>query len=82
VIQYRLEHEYGAKCSYEPVNLYKACWVSCEEPVALKEFLNRRSRDIARDNHGQLVFLAESAWTLKMAQENHPKIKFHFKSEF
>jgi peptide chain release factor 3 len=82
VIQYRLEHEYGAKCSYEPVNLHKACWVSSSKPAALKEFLARRKRDIARDKHGQLVFLAESAWALKMAQENHPEVEFHFKSEF
>ena len=27
VIQYRLEHEYGAKCSYENFPIYKACWV-------------------------------------------------------
>jgi peptide chain release factor 3 len=82
VIKYRLENEYGASCGYEPVNLYKACWVSCEDEKALKEFRQRRRRDIAHDTHGQLVFLAESAWALQMAQENHPKIKFHFTSEF
>ncbi|MEO0902280.1 MAG: peptide chain release factor 3, partial [Bacteroidota bacterium] len=27
VIQYRLEHEYGAKCTYENFPVYKACWV-------------------------------------------------------
>ncbi len=81
VIQYRLEHEYGASVNYEPLNLHKACWVSCDDPQKLKEFLSRRKRDIARDKHGQLVFLAESAWTLKMAQENFPEIEFHFTSE-
>ena len=30
VIQYRLEHEYGAKCSYENLNVFKACWVECK----------------------------------------------------
>ncbi len=82
VIQYRLEHEYGAKCSYEPVNLHKACWVTCDDEKAMKEFIQRRKRDLARDKHGQLVYLAESAWSLQMAQENHPKVQFHFKSEF
>ncbi|MCB0616171.1 MAG: peptide chain release factor 3, partial [Phaeodactylibacter sp.] len=82
VIQYRLEHEYGARCSYEPLNLYKACWVSCDDEKALKEFLDRRRKDIARDKHGQLVYLAESAWSLKMSKENHPKVQFHLKSEF
>lgn len=82
VIQYRLEHEYGAACTYEPVNLYKACWISCNDAAAMKEFLERRKRDLAKDKQGNLVFLAESAWTLQMAQENHPKIQFHFTSEF
>jgi len=82
VIQYRLEHEYGASVTYEPLNLYKACWVTCDDPVALKEFLKRRARDIARDKQGNLVYLAESAWSLKMAQENHPKVRFHFTSEY
>ena len=27
VIQYRLENEYNAKCRWEPVSLYKACWI-------------------------------------------------------
>ncbi len=82
VIQYRLKHEYGASCHYEPVNLHKACWIECDDKAALKEFLSRRKKDIAKDKQGQLVFLAESAWVLKMAQENHPKVKFHFKSEY
>ena len=82
VIQYRLEHEYGASCRYEPVSLFKACWISSEDPDALKEFQSRRKRDIAKDKDGNLVFLAESAWMLNMAKENHPKIDFHFTSEF
>lgn len=81
VIQYRLQHEYGASCRYEPVNLYKACWVTCPDPKVFHEFLSRRNRDIARDKDGHLVFLAESPWTLKMAQENHPEVGFHFTSE-
>ena len=27
VIKYRLEHEYGAKCSYENISISKACWI-------------------------------------------------------
>ncbi|MEL7120070.1 MAG: peptide chain release factor 3 [Bacteroidota bacterium] len=81
VIQYRLEHEYGASCSYEPVHLHKACWISSKDEKKLKEFVQKRKRDIARDKDGQLVFLAESAWALQMQQENYPDIEFHFTSE-
>lgn len=82
VIQYRLKHEYGASCNYEPVNLHKACWVECDDPVQFKAFSSRRRRDMAKDKDGKPVFMAESAWTLKMAQENFPEIKFHFQSDF
>jgi peptide chain release factor 3 len=81
VIQYRLQNEYGASVSYEPVNLHKACWITYEDDKAFKEFEVRRRRDLAKDKDGKLVYMAESAWALKMAQENHPDIQFHFTSE-
>ncbi len=81
VIQYRLKHEYGASCQYEPVNLHKACWISGSDE-AIKGLVSKRKRDMAKDKHGNWVFLAESSWTLQMAQENHPEVSFHFKSEF
>ncbi len=81
VIQYRLEHEYGATAVYEPTNLHKACWVTAEDPKEMKAFIDRRKSNIAKDKEGRLVFLADSAWMLQMAQENHPKIRFHMTSE-
>ncbi len=81
VIQYRLEHEYGAKCIYEHTNLHKACWVTCDDPKEFKEFQSRRKKDLAKDKDGNLVYLAESAWALKMAQDNHPEVEFHFTSD-
>jgi peptide chain release factor 3 len=40
VIQYRLEHEYGAKCSYENFPVHKACWVKPDDTKSdeFKEF--------------------------------------------
>ncbi len=81
VIQYRLKHEYTASCDYEPVNLYKALWVTSTDKKALAEFEERRYRDIAHDKHGATVFLAESAWVLSTVQEQFPKISFHNTSE-
>lgn len=81
VIQHRLESEYGAKCRYEHVNLYKACWVRSDDPKAFEEFKERRKRDIAKDKDGAWVFLAETAWTLQTVQENFPKIEFRFISD-
>lgn len=81
VIKYRLLNEYGASCDYEPVNFHKACWVSSNNDAALKEFTIKRKRDLALDKDGQLVFMAESAWSLQMAQDNHPDVEFRFTSE-
>jgi peptide chain release factor 3 len=81
VIQYRLEHEYGAKCAYEPMNMYKACWLQWDDDQKFKEFKSRRRNDLATDKDGNLVFMAETAWALKMAQENHPGIIFSFLNE-
>ncbi|TVR77548.1 MAG: peptide chain release factor 3 [Saprospirales bacterium] len=81
VIQYRLEHEYGAKCGYEPISLHKACWVKSKDKTALEEFRKRRKNNLALDKKGQLVFLAESQWALQRVQEAHPEIEFFFKSE-
>ena len=38
VIQYRLEHEYNAKCRWEPVHLYKACWIESDDADELDNF--------------------------------------------
>ena len=83
VIQYRLEHEYGAKCTYEPIGIHKACWIEADEKSdEFKEFARLKQRFMARDNHGQMVFLADSAFTIHMTQEKFPNVKLHFISEW
>ncbi len=82
VIQYRLEHEYGAKCSYEQYPAYKACWIESEDDDQLAEFSRLKARYLARDKFDRLVFLADSSFSLNMAKEKFDKLKFHYKSEF
>lgn len=83
VIQYRLEHEYGAKCTYEPIAIHKACWVEADEKSEeYKEFAKLKYRFLARDKYDQLVFLADSAFTIQMNQDKFPNVKLHYISEF
>jgi peptide chain release factor 3 len=84
VIQYRLEHEYGAKCSYESINVHKACWVEPDDPKSeeFSEFKRVKSKFLAKDKSDQLVFLADSEFSLQMTQQKYPSITFHFTSEF
>ena len=82
VIQYRLKHEYGASCKFVPMNIYKACWITGNDPQKLKAFITSKQRHVAKDKEGKLVFMAESKAWLQMVQENFPDIDFHFTSEF
>jgi peptide chain release factor 3 len=82
VIEYRLEHEYTAKCRWESISLHKACWIESEDKAVLDDFKKRKYNKMATDKQGRDVFLADSAFILDMAQRDFPKIKFHFTSEF
>ena len=82
VIQYRLENEYNAKCRWEPVHLYKACWIDSDDAAELESFKKRKYQYMAKDKDGRDVFLADSGYVLQMAQEDFKKIRFHFTSEF
>jgi peptide chain release factor 3 len=84
VIQYRLEHEYGAKCSYENLNVHKAAWVEPKDTKSEEfiEFKRVKQRFLAKDKQGQLVFLADSKFSLQMTEQKYPSIKFHLTSEF
>lgn len=82
VIQYRLENEYNAKCRWEPVHLYKACWIESDNEEELENFKRRKYQYMAKDREGRDVFLADSQYVLSMAQQDFEHIKFHFTSEF
>ena len=82
VIQYRLENEYNAKCRWEPIHLYKACWIESDDEKELENFKKRKYQYMAKDREGRDVFLADSGYVLQMAQEDFKNIRFHFTSEF
>ncbi|MDE6812377.1 MAG: peptide chain release factor 3, partial [Duncaniella sp.] len=71
-----------AQCRWEPISLYKACWIESDAPEALAAFKKRKFQLMAVDKEGRDVFLADSNYVLQMAQNDFPKIRFHFTSEF
>jgi peptide chain release factor 3 len=81
VIQYRLEHEYGAKATFLSKRYHKACWLT-GDPVKLDEFKRIKAIDMATDKDGLEVYLAPSAFILDMERRNFPEITFHTTSEF
>ena len=84
VIQYRLEHEYGAKCTYESFPIFKACWIEPEDENndEYKEFLRVKQKYLAKDKKGQAVFLADSSFSLEMTKQKYPSVTLHYTSEF
>jgi len=82
VIQYRLEHEYGAKCSFQPVNYHKAYWLTSDNKDKLNEFIRLKHGNIVYDKDENPVFLAQSAWIIKLESKDNPEITFHENSEF
>ncbi len=81
VIKYRLENEYGAKCTFEPKSYYKACWITTTDPAKLAEFLRIKGNNIVKDKEDRDVFLAPSQFMLDMEKQNYPELSFHFTSE-
>jgi peptide chain release factor 3 len=82
VIQYRLEHEYGAKCEFQPKPYHKACWLVSDNEEKLGEFRRIKANDIVVDKDNNEVYLAPSPFLLKMEMDNFPEITFHVTSEF
>ncbi|MVO07590.1 peptide chain release factor 3 [Flavobacterium sp. TP390] len=84
VIQYRLEHEYGAKCIYENFPAHKACWVKPKDPKneEFKEFRRVKQKFLGHDKYGQLVFLADSEFSIQMTKQKYPSVELFFTSDF
>jgi len=66
------------------LNVHKAAWVEPqdEKNEEFKEFKRVKQRFLAKDKQGQLVFLADSKFSLQMTEQKYPSIKFHLTSEF
>lgn len=82
VIQYRLQHEYNASCSFQPLNFYKACWFTSDNKEMMDEFIRLKSNYVVWDRNKDLVFLAQTPGILQITKDNYPDIEFHFTSEF
>ncbi|MFW5715249.1 MAG: peptide chain release factor 3 [bacterium] len=82
VINYRLEHEYGASCRFEALSFAQACWITSDDPKKLKDFIRFKESKIAYDAEQNPVYFAETQWMLRTVIEDNPDIEFHFTSEF
>jgi peptide chain release factor 3 len=82
VIQFRMLHEYGAQCEFQPMRIWKAHWVTSADRAQMTRFLSLQGSSIAYDRDEHPVFLPEGTWALKAARDMFPSIMFHTTSEF
>lgn len=81
VIQYRLAHEYGAQCRFDPLDFFKACWISSSKPGVLDAFTKQHRRNVIKDIAGRPVYAAETQWQLDRVISEHPDILFQTSAE-
>lgn len=77
VVAYRLKDEYKVDCSYEPISIYTARWVSSNNVSKLEEFKRKAAENIAIDGGGHLTYLAPTRVNLSLMEERWPDIQFH-----
>ena len=77
VLAERLQAEYGLPVSFEH-SRFKICrWISADDPLDLDKFQRAFPASIAEDLDHAPVYLAQSAWSLRYAQEKWPQIHFN-----
>ncbi len=76
VVAYRLREEYSVEAIYEPVNIYSARWVECDDERFLAQFRSKVADNLALDGGGHLTYLAPTRVNLGLTQERYPQVFF------
>ena len=76
VMQFRLEHEYGAPCKFEPVRFKYPRWLTGPE-AEIERVLDWHGHMRLYDTKGNPLVLFENEWALKSALNRETKVVFH-----
>ncbi|PCJ33076.1 MAG: peptide chain release factor 3 [Gammaproteobacteria bacterium] len=76
VVVHRLKGEYKVDCIYEPVQVYTARWIYCDDEKMLDEFKKKASLNLALDGAGGLTYIAPTRVNLDLTMERWPDIEF------
>lgn len=76
VVAYRLKDEYKVEAIYEPVNVYTARWIICDDPRKLEEFRKKAAEHLSVDGGGHLTYLAPTRVNLSLMEERWPDLEF------
>ncbi len=76
VVAYRLKDEYKVEALYEPVNVFTARWITCDDPRKLEEFRKKAAEHLSVDGGGHLTYLAPTRVNLALMEERWPELQF------
>lgn len=76
VVVHRLKGEYSVDCIYEPVQVYTARWIYCDDEKKLNEFKKKAAINLAIDGSGGLTYIAPTRVNLDLTMERWPEIEF------
>lgn len=76
VVRQRLKDEYKVDCIYEPVKVFTARWVDCDDARKLEEFRRKCGDSLAKDGGGYLTYLATTRVNLTLTEERWPDVVF------
>ena len=76
VVAYRLKDEYKVEARYEPVNVYTARWVVCDDARKLEDFRRKAAEQLSVDGGGHLTYLAPTRVNLSLMEERWPDLEF------
>ncbi len=76
VLADRIRTEYDLPVVYEPTSLHTARWIAATDPRELERFLVAHQGAVAEDFAGHPVYLAPSAFRLKVTIEDWPRLQF------
>ena len=76
VLADRLQNEYSLPMGFEAAPCEAVRWISSDNAVALKTFIDKNRSAVATDIDGDHVFLANSSFNLRWTAEKNPEIQF------
>jgi peptide chain release factor 3 len=77
VVAHRLRHEYGVDARVAPARQNVARWVTADDPLEMKRFIDSNAHRIAYDVVDAPTFLVAYDAELKVAESTWKSIKFH-----
>jgi peptide chain release factor 3 len=77
VVAWRLQHEYGVECVFEPAQVQTARWLTSTHAGEIEKLKAHSGNYLAIDGAGRLAYLAPTRVNLQLAEERWPKIAFN-----